>query len=213
MNDSEHRSTFLSIAALVGAAALGAAPLPAPGAGEPSGADTYREVCYGCHATGAHGAPRVGDAKAWQPRYERGLASLTQSAVDGVRNMPAHGGQIRLTNLELERAIAYMVNRSGGHWTEPIDRAHPPAPRSGELVVATQCAKCHRDGVGGAPKIGDKDAWVKRAAPGLDTLVRSAIAGHGGMPPRGGEADLTDDELRSAITYMFQASVKPAKSP
>jgi cytochrome c5 len=68
--------------------------------------------------------------------------------------------------------------------------------------------------VGGAPRIGDKADWVRRAAPGFDSLVRSAIAGHGGMPPRGGEADLTDDELRQAITYMFQTSVKPvAKSP
>ncbi len=31
------------------------------------------------------------------------------------------------------------------------------------------------------------------------------IKGHGGMPVRGGMADLTDSELRSAIIYMFQA--------
>jgi cytochrome c5 len=198
----------LSIAALAvpGVAVAAAADRP--------GAAVYRDVCAACHATGAGGAPRVGDAKAWQPRYERGLASLSRSAIEGVRNMPPHGGNPHLTDLELERAIAYMVNRSGGHWTEPIDRARPPAARSGEYVVATQCAKCHRDGVNGAPRIGDKDAWVKRAAPGFDSLVRSAIAGHGGMPPRGGEADLTDEEMRQAITYMFQTSVKPAaKSP
>jgi len=211
MDRSVHRRTVVIAAALLGVAALAVSPR-LRAANDRSGADVYGEVCVACHGSGAHGAPRVGDNKAWQPRYDRGLASLTQSAVDGVRNMPAHGGQMRLTNLELERAIAYMVNRSGGHWTEPIDRAHPPAARSPEFVVTTQCVKCHRDGVNGAPRIGDKDAWVKRAAPGFDTLVRSAIAGHGGMPPRGGEADLTDDELRGAITYMFQASVKP-KSP
>src|SRR5215831_12939985 len=139
MDHRVHRRILLAMAALAAAATF--APAPARAA-DRSGEDVYREVCVACHGSGAKGAPRVGDAKAWKPRYERGLASLTQSAVDGVRNMPAHGGQMHLTNLELERAIAYMVNHSGGHWTEPIDRSHPPVARSGEFVVATQCAKC-----------------------------------------------------------------------
>jgi hypothetical protein len=37
----------------------------------------------------------------------------------------------------------------------------------------------------------------------MDYLVRSAIRGHGGMPPRGGQANLTDAEIRNAIAYMF----------
>ena len=50
---------------------------------------------------------------------------------------------------------------------------------------------------------------------GLDTLVRSAINGHGGMPARGGLANLTDSELRSAIVYMFNPVTAPtlASSP
>jgi cytochrome c5 len=41
---------------------------------------------------------------------------------------------------------------------------------------------------------------------GFEPVVRSAINGHGAMPPRGGMANLTDKEIRSAITYMFQSS-------
>jgi cytochrome c5 len=63
--------------------------------------------------------------------------------------------------------------------------------------------KCHGTGVGGAPKIGDRAAWTQRVKQGLDVVVRSAIHGHGAMPPRGGMADLTDAEMRSAIVYMF----------
>ena len=63
--------------------------------------------------------------------------------------------------------------------------------------------KCHETGKGGAPKIGDQAAWVPRLKPGLDVVVRSAINGHGGMPARGGMANLTDAEMRSAIVYMF----------
>ncbi|MDH3281580.1 MAG: hypothetical protein OEQ18_10680, partial [Gammaproteobacteria bacterium] len=42
----------------------------------------------------------------------------------------------------------------------------------------------------------------------------SAIHGHGGMPPRGGQASLTDSEIRSAILYMFNPAGMPsAPSP
>jgi hypothetical protein len=51
---------------------------------------------------------------------------------------------------------------------------------------------------------------VPRMKQGLDTLVRSATRGHGGMPPRGGEASLTDGELRAAILYMFNPAAAPA---
>jgi len=70
-------------------------------------------------------------------------------------------------------------------------------------VVQAQCHKCHEAGVGGAPRIGDRAAWSPRLAHGLDALVRSAINGHGGMPARGGMADLTDAELRHAIVFMY----------
>ncbi len=75
--------------------------------------------------------------------------------------------------------------------------------RSGKQVVEEQCVKCHQAGVNGAPRIGDRDAWIPRMKQGLDALVRAAIRGHGGMPARGGRADLTDGEFRAAILYMF----------
>jgi len=88
--------------------------------------------------------------------------------------------------------------------------------RTGEQVVRAQCIKCHEAGAGGAPKIDDRAAWSERMKRGLDATVRSAIAGHGAMPARGGLADLTDTELRGAILYMFYpagAALKPAPAP
>jgi cytochrome c5 len=120
----------------------GASPAAAQSEGR-SGREVVNEVCAKCHATGANGAPRIGDADAWGPRAARGLGSLTESAVKGVRNMPLHGGsptQWRptpqravwrdgdmparggnpgLSDLEIQRAITYMVNMSGGSWGEP----------------------------------------------------------------------------------------------
>jgi cytochrome c5 len=170
---------------------------------ERSGKEVVDAVCIACHGTGANGAPKIGDKKAWSKLASRGLGGLSQSALKGIRKMPPHGGNLALTDTEVERAITYMVNQSGGHWTEPVSTTAPPAERSGEKVVKAQCVKCHEAGVGGAPKIGDRAAWIPRLKQGVDPLVRSAINGHGGMPPRGGLANLTDREIRNAIVYMF----------
>ncbi|HET7729546.1 MAG TPA: c-type cytochrome [Usitatibacter sp.] len=189
-------------------AALAAAiPLAAQSAPK-EGKQVYDSTCVRCHGSGAEGAPRVGDTRAWSKLSARGLSSLGKSALEGVRKMPPHGGSAELSDVELKRAIVYMVNSSGGHWTEPTDRAQPPAPRNGRQIVQAQCSKCHADGRDGAPRIGDREAWIDRAKLGFDGLVRSAVNGHGAMPARGGMANLTDAEMRSAVTYMLQTSVK-----
>jgi len=81
------------------------------------------------------------------------------------------------------------------------------AKRSGEDIVKTSCGACHTPpGVANAPRIGDKAAWAKLAREGLPSLMKTAIAGRGAMPPRGGVSDLSDDELASAIVYMASQS-------
>ena len=177
---------------------------------ERSGKEVVESLCISCHGTGAAGAPKIGDKKAWADRAAKGLTSLSKSALQGIRQMPAHGGNPNLTDTEIERAITYMVNQSGGHWTEPVSRSSKAPERTGKEIVETQCVKCHGTGVGGAPKIGDRAAWTPRVKQGLDVVVRSAIHGHGAMPPRGGMADLTDTEIRSAIVYMFNAGTGAA---
>ena len=185
-----------------------------PFAADRSGKEVVDNVCATCHASGVNGAPRIGDAKAWEARSKRGLTSLTATALEGVRKMPAHGGAMSLSDNEISQAITYMVNQSGGKWAEPIDRRNLPKERSGEQIVKAQCIKCHGEGLNGAPRIGDKAAWIDRAKLGFDGVVRSAIQGHGGMPSRGGMANLTDAEMKAAVSYMFQQSVSkegPAK--
>jgi len=160
-------------------------------------------MCVKCHATGENGAPKIGDKQAWLTRSEIGLGGLTQHAITGVRKMPAHGGSANVTDLEIGRAITYMVNQSGGKWTEPASAKDIVLLRSGQQVVQSQCSKCHQAGVNGAPRISDHAAWVQRLKGGIDRAVRSAISGHAGMPPRGDKADLTDLEVRNAILYMY----------
>src|SRR6185503_12767945 len=148
-----------SMIRLVVAAALAiAAPCMLAQAAERSGKEVVEKVCASCHATGAQGAPKIGDRKAWSKRASQGLTSLTQNALKGIRGMPAHGGKLELTDLEIGRAVTYMVNKSGGKWKEPASAKDMAAERTGKQVVEAQCVKCHSKGVGGAPKIGDQAA-------------------------------------------------------
>ncbi|MEL7374779.1 MAG: c-type cytochrome, partial [Pseudomonadota bacterium] len=59
-----------------------------------------------------------------------------------------------------------------------------PEPVAAELTGAqvynANCGACHTNGIGGAPKIGDGDAWVARAAQGLEMLRDHAVNGFQG---------------------------------
>lgn len=80
------------------------------------------------------------------------------------------------------------------------------AAYSGEQVVANVCGACHQGGLLGAPKEGDKAAWSARfkAESGEAGLAQSAIKGKNAMPARGGDADLSDDEVKAAVEHLLK---------
>ena len=89
------------------------------------------------------------------------------------------------------------------------------AARTGEEIVKSKCIECHATGKHGAPRIDDRAAWVPRLRKGMDVIVAAARQGHGDMPARGGRADLTDEEFRAAVTYLFNPKYpgpRPAKA-
>jgi len=77
---------------------------------------------------------------------------------------------------------------------------------SGDKVYQASCFACHGTGAAGAPKLGDKAAWKPRIAQGMATLVKHALNGFKGMPAKGGNASLSDDAVKSAITHMVDGS-------
>jgi cytochrome c5 len=83
------------------------------------------------------------------------------------------------------------------------------APLTGPQVYNEVCIACHAPpGVGGAPALGDGDAWAPRIAHGMDTLIDHALHGFTGnsgvMPKKGERADLSDDEIIGAVEYMVE---------
>jgi cytochrome c5 len=91
--------------------------------------------------------------------------------------------------------------------------AAPAGARKGEDIVKAACAACHQAGVANAPKIGDRAAWAPRLQLGLKEMLANAIKGKGAMPPRGGDASLTDAELTRAIVFMANQSGGQLKEP
>tara|TARA_B100000949_G_C13920972_1_gene300823 strand:- start:223 stop:480 length:258 start_codon:yes stop_codon:yes gene_type:complete len=76
---------------------------------------------------------------------------------------------------------------------------------TGEEVYNAVCFACHNSGVMGAPKIDNKEYWAKEVKEeGLDNLYQVAIKGKGGMPAKGGRADLSDEQVKAAVDFMVK---------
>ena len=216
----------------VGTVEFGAPPAAA---GARTGDSIVKTVCAGCHQAGVANAPKLGDAKDWAPRIKAGLNQMVSIAINGKGAMPPRGGDASLTDAEITRAVVLMANQAGGSFKEPPApkqaaspaaqaQAQPqPAPKpqpqaatpapskpaagaNGKAVYDKVCAVCHAAAVAGAPKPGDKAAWAPRIQQGADALVQSVIKGKGAMPPKGGNAALTDAEIRAAVDFLVSQS-------
>lgn len=233
-----------------------------------SGEEVVKAVCSMCHAAGLMNAPKIGDKGQWGPRIAQGYDTLISHAINGIRSMPARGGNAALTDGEIANAVANMANQAGANFTPPASKAAAPADakaaeaapapvdakaavvvvspaavaasltkkidekkvevtkaapvavaekaaapavvadaapakgKSGQDVYKAVCSMCHGTGLMNAPKFGDKEQWSPRIAQGRDTLVSHALKGIRMMPAKGGNADLSDDEVAGAVKYM-----------
>lgn len=71
--------------------------------------DRYGKTCVVCHAAGAAGAPKTGDAAAWEPRLAKGMDVLVASVDKGMGAMPPKGMCFDCTNDEFKALIEYMA--------------------------------------------------------------------------------------------------------
>lgn len=76
----------------------------------------------------------------------------------------------------------------------------------GERVYKTACSLCHGTGAGGAPLFKSQAEWAPRIVQGKETLYQHALNGFigakGAMPPRGGNASLSDEDIKAGVDYM-----------
>ncbi|MFC3684733.1 c-type cytochrome [Hydrogenophaga luteola] len=135
-----------------------------------AGEAVYTAQCSACHATGAAGAPKFGDAAAWGPRIATGYEALLTSALKGKGAMGGQGGGA-FSDVEIGRAVVHMANAAGGKFAEP------QAPAAAGAAAAAPTAEA-------APA-----AAPAAAAPAAAAPVAAAPAAAAAVPVAGaGEA-------------------------
>ncbi|TAG82469.1 MAG: cytochrome c5 family protein [Betaproteobacteria bacterium] len=122
-------------------------------------------------------------------------------------------GSKRVDPTESKQSVEDRI-RPVGQLVKLDGAAPPPAPvavvaaapakaKSGEEVYQLACTACHGAGIAGAPKTGDKGAWATRVTQGANVLYDHAIKGFKTMPAKGGQSQLTDDEVKAAVDYQL----------
>ena len=91
---------------------MSVASTSAGSSGARSGEDIYKSSCFGCHGTGAAGAPKLGDAAAWKARGGQGLDGLTKSAIAGIGAMPPRGTCSSCSDDDIKATVKYILDNS-----------------------------------------------------------------------------------------------------
>ena len=82
------------------------------------------------------------------------------------------------------------------------------AQAKGDDIYKKSCGVCHDQGIAGAPKTGDKAAWAPRIKLGKEALYTVSIKGKPGtgMVAKGGNASLSDADVKAAVDFMVDKS-------
>ena len=80
------------------------------------------------------------------------------------------------------------------------------AAAEGKDVYTKACSVCHIAGVAGAPKLTEKAKWALLFKNGPAALTAAVIKGKGAMPPRAGNASLSDADIKAAVGYIESQS-------
>ena len=102
------------------------------------------------------------------------------------------------------KTLGSVANVNTGDFVMAVEEAPTLAfdgSTDGKMIYDAVCMACHTSGLAGAPKLEASD-WTDRMAGGIDALVTSSINGKGAMPPRGGRADLSDEQMKAVVEYM-----------
>ncbi len=161
--------------------------------GNLTGEQVYGQVCKTCHEGGIAGAHKLGDKAAWGKVIAQGEKLTVQHAIAGIRAMPPRGGNADLTDAEVQRAVAFMVNKAGASWKEAPVAAAPAAAKAAAAPVAAPAAVAP---VAPAPVASVAPAAVASATPaktdGKKAYDSACVACHGmgiaGAPKFGDKA-------------------------
>jgi cytochrome c5 len=181
-----------------------------------TGEQVFSSVCTSCHTAGVAGAPKVGDNAAWGPRIKEGLEAMFNIALHGKGAMPPKGGNPSLSDYEVERAVVFMANKSGGNFKEPEAPAQPAADQGQAQAAAPAAAPVAAAAPAPAPAA---QAPAAAPAPAQQAAINPAgeklykttcFACHGtgvaGAPKFGSKADW-DKYIQTGLDTMVKTAI------
>ncbi|NYT71863.1 cytochrome c5 family protein [Halomonas sp. QX-2] len=150
------------------------------------------------------GNPNLSDAE---------MEAATAYMVEPVMDVPELGGGDEAASEEeaaegeeaaTEEEMAANDDAASEEDAAASEEASGGSDLDGEALYASSgCVACHDNGVAGAPTTGDSEAWAARLEKGADELYASAINGIGAMPAKGGNPNLSDEEVMAVVDYLM----------
>jgi cytochrome c5 len=178
-----------------------------------SGEEVFKAQCSTCHANGAAGSPKFGDAAAWAPRIKQGFDALVQSALHGKGAMPAQSGG-DFDDVEIARGAAFMANAAGAKFAEPqrpagaaTTAAAPATPTPVSAAAAATPAPAATPVAAAAPA-----AQPAAAAGGGEALYKqTCVACHGAGvagAPKFGDKAAWAPRIKQGVDALVQSAIK-----
>ncbi|MFC3909815.1 c-type cytochrome [Legionella dresdenensis] len=207
LTDEDHQAIATYLKTVVSEEYLGVPPSDAKPTLE-RGRQVYVSACIECHQEGIMGAPQNGDGANWYRRLKSsGLTGLYRNAINGYNSMPVKGACVTCSDNDVIAATDYILNNSlsRSQWRDLAAGRTDKYPPSGKEIYEENCSQCHNDGVQGAPKIGDKEAWKPLINQDFDLLVSNTVKSDA-HPKNGGCEKCTTGEVIEAIKYIIDQS-------
>ena len=165
------------------------------------GGQAYAKMNRDPDAVAARIAP-AGQSRIGDPAAQTQAQAPAASAAVAASTVQPEAPKSETAPASSDTGAADATGRTVAAATGAIDVA------AGEAIYQSACFACHLSGVAEAPKLDDPAAWEPRLGQGMAGLLQSVTDGKGAMPPKGGFAHLTEDDLRNAIGFMLdQAGV------
>ncbi len=186
-----------------------------------TGEQVYGQVCKTCHEGGLAGAPTFGDKAAWAKVVAQGEKLSFEHAINGIRAMPARGGNSDLTDDEVKRAVVFMASQVGATWTAPpvaavaaaAPAAAPTAPSSPAAAPAAPAAPAAVTSTAAAPAVAAAAVPAVAAAKpdGKKVYESGCVACHGAGvagAPKFGDKALWAARIKTGMDALYTSAIK-----